>query len=106
MWGNIFGHLKSTVVGLFTGVGTGAVAAAAQFAANPQTSDWKPYAGAAFAAVVPALVGAFSKDEEPPTYSDTAKKVAQSIDDATAAYAAKKADEVIADLQRQLNSTP
>lgn len=101
MWDNIFGHLKSTVAGLFTGMGTGAVAAAAQFASNPQTTDWKPYAGAALAALVPAVVGAFSKDAD--TVPEPAKRVAQAVVDAGEAYAARKADEVIADLQAQLN---
>lgn len=103
MWKNIFGSLKSTVKGLFTGIGAGVVGAAGTFASNPQTTDWKPYAGAALAAAIPAVVGAFSQDDAAPEYSETAKKVAQSIDQATEAYAAKKADEVIAKMQEQLS---
>ena len=102
IWSNIFGSLKSTVKGLFTGIGTGAVAAAGQFASNPQTTDWKPYAAAALVAAVPAVVGALSKDESQPVTSETAQKVAQAVEDAGKAYAAKKADEMIVKLQEQL----
>ena len=102
---NIFGGLKTTVVGLFTGIGAGAAAAATQFATNPQTTDWKPYAAAGAAALIPAMVGAFSKDPpaEPPP---AAKKVADAITIAGEAYAAQKADEMIEKLQKELSNEP
>lgn len=107
IWGNVLGHGKSTLVGLLTAIGAAASAgvagAAMQFGSNPQVTSWTPYAAAAAAAAVPALVGAFSKDPKPaPTYSDQAKQVAEAIDQASQAYAAQKADQVIRDLQRQL----
>ena len=91
---------KSTLRGLFTAFGSilaaGVAGAAAQFGQSPQASDWKPYAAAAAAAAVPALVGAFSNDPAPaPAISDTARQVAESIDQAAANYAAQKADEAI-----------
>lgn len=107
IWGNILGHGKSTLVGLLTtlaaGSAAGVTAAATQFGQQPQTTDWRPYAAAAVAAAVPAIVGAFSKDPAPaPTYSQQARQVAEAIDQASQAYAAQKADEVIRNLQKQL----
>lgn len=102
IWANIFGGAKTTVLGLFTGLGAGVVAAATQFAQTGNTTDWKPYAGAAAAAFVPAVVGAFAKDPQP-SASEHGQRVAQAIDDATQAYAAKKADEMIASVQAELN---
>lgn len=107
IFSNILGHGKSTLVGLLTALGAAAAAgvtgAATQFGSNPQVTSWTPYAAAAVAAAVPALVGAFSKDPPPPTsYSQQAQKVAQAVEDAGAVYAAQKADQVIKDLQQQL----
>jgi hypothetical protein len=102
---NIFGGLKTTVVGLFTGIGAGAAAAATQFATNPQTSDWKPYAAAGAAALIPALVGAFAKDPQPEPPAP-AKKVSDAIVLAGEAYTAQKADEMIAKLQKELSNVP
>lgn len=100
---NIFGGVKTTLVGLLTGIGSGAAAAATQFATNPQTTDWKPYAAAGAAALIPAMVGAFSKDPQPQP-SAPAQKVADAITVAGEAYAAQKADEMIAKLQKELNN--
>lgn len=104
---NILGHTKSTLVGLLTSLGAAAAAgvtgAATQFGTSPQTTDWKPYAAAAVAAAVPAIVGAFSKDPPPaPAYSAQARQVAEAVDQASQEYAARKADEVIKNLQQQL----
>ena len=103
----IFGHAQSTVKGLLTGLGTGAaagaVAAATQFSQTGNVTDWKPYAAAAVAATVPAIVGAFSEDPAAPTpLSESAQKAAAAIEQAGQDYAARKADEVIAKLQEQL----
>lgn len=100
---NIFGGAKTTLIGLLTGIGSGAAAAAAQFATNPQTTDWKPYAAAGAAAMIPTLVGAFSKDPQPEP-SAPAQKVADAITIAGEAYAAKKADEMIEKLQGELRT--
>lgn len=107
IWGNIFGHAKTTITGMLTALGAaaaaGVVGAAQQFGQSPQTTSWTPYAAAAVAAAVPALVGAFSKGEPTqPALSESAQKVAAAVEDAGAVYAAKKADEVIASLQQQL----
>ena len=107
IWGNILGHGKSTLVGLLTALGAataaGVTGAATQFGNNPQVTSWTPYAAAAVAAAVPALVGAFSKDPPAaPSYSQQAQAVAVAIDRASQDYAAKKADEVILNLQKQL----
>jgi len=104
---NILGHGKSTLVGLLTGLGAAASAgvagAAMQFSSNPQVASWTPYAVAAAAAAVPAFVGAFSKDAPPaPAYSAQARQVAEAVDQASQEYAARKADEVIKNLQQQL----
>ena len=109
IWGNVFGHAKSTLIGLLTSAAAvaaaGATGAATQFGNNPQVTDWKPYAAAAAAAAIPALVGAFSKDP-PATLSEPAQKAATAIEQAGRDYAAIKADEVIANLQKQLGSQP
>lgn len=105
---NVFGSIKSTLVGLLTAAGAataaGVTGAATQFGQTGNTTDWKPYAAAAVAAAVPAIVGAFSKDPQPPL-SEPAQKAALAIEQAGQDYAAKKADEVIAKLQQQL-ATP
>lgn len=104
MFKNVFGSIKSTLFGLFTAAAAvaaaGATGAATQFGQSGQTTDWKPYAAAAVAAAVPALVGAFSKDPQP--LSEPAQKAAIAIEQAGQDYAAKKADEVIAQLNEQL----
>lgn len=107
IFSNILGHGKSTLVGLLTALGAAAAAgvtgAATQFGQQPQTTDWKPYAAAAVAAAVPAIVGAFATDPPPPpTYSQQAQLVAVAIDQASKEYAAQKANQVIKDLQKQL----
>lgn len=102
IWSNILGGAKTTLIGLLTGIGSGAAAAAAQFATNPQTTDWKPYAAAGAAAFVPAVVGAFAKDPHP-QQAAPAQKVADAITIAGEAYAAKKADEMIAQLQADIS---
>lgn len=107
VFSSILGHGKSTLAGLLTSLGAvaaaGVTGAATQFGSSPQTTDWKPYAAAAMAAAVPALVGAFSKDPPPPpAYSQQAQAVAEAIDRASEDYAARKADEVIRYLQQQL----
>lgn len=105
---SILGHGKSTLVGLLTSLGAvaaaGVTGAATQFGSSPQTTDWKPYAAAAVAAAVPAVVGAFAKDPPAaPAYSQQAQQVAEAIDRASQEYAARKADEVIRNLQQQLS---
>lgn len=107
IFANIFGHAKSTLTGLLVALGAasaaGVTAAATQFGTNPQTTSWTPYAAAAVAAAVPALVGAFSKDpEQPKTLTKSAQMAAAAIEQAGTDYAARKADEVIANLQQQL----
>lgn len=108
IWGNIFGHAKSTLTGLAVGAGSGLTAgigaAAMEYQRTGNVTSWQPYALAAFAAAVPAIAGAFSEDPKPP--SDPAQKVAIAIEQAGEAYAARKADEVIANLQKQLGSQP
>ncbi len=104
---NILGHAKSTTIGLITALGAagaaGITGAATQFGQSGQTTDWKPYAAAAVAAAVPALVGAFSTDPAAkPALSESAQKAAAAIEAAGTAYAARKAEEVIVNLQRQL----
>lgn len=107
IWGNILGSMKSTLAGLLTSAAAvaaaGATGAATQFGQTGNTTDWKPYAAAAVASAIPALVGAFSKDPAPPL-SEPAQKAAIAIEQAGETYAARKADEVIAKLQDQLAS--
>lgn len=107
--GNVFGHSKSTLKGLAVGVGSGLTAgvgaAAMEYKRTGNVSSWQPYALAAFAAAVPAIVGAFSKDEKP-AMSEPAQKAATAIEQAGRDYASIKADEVIANLQKQLGSQP
>lgn len=96
----VYGGAKSTVVGIFVAAGAGTAAAvtaaATKFSENPQFIDWSPYAMAAAAAAVPAIVGAVTKDkEEVPTLSESALKVAQAVDTAVKDFADKKTEEVM-----------
>lgn len=110
--GRVYGGAKSTVAGVVVAAGAGTAAAvtgaAAKFSENPQFVDWGPYAMAAAAAAVPAIVGTFSKDPEDaaPSLSETALKAGQAIDAAVTDYATKKTDEVIAKIQEQLAVLP
>lgn len=103
IWRNILGGAKTTVLGVLTGLGAGAAAAATQFAQTGNTTDWKPYAGAAAAVFVPTVIGALSKDPET-TKSEHTERVSKALDDATQAYASQKADEMIAQVRQQLNA--